>query len=518
MNEKILVRGVNWIGDAVMTLPALRSLKKVFPESRLSLLVKPSVAPIFEKSPFIDEVILYEEKGFIGKLRLARRLKKDRFSRAILLQNAFDAALISFLAGIPERSGYDRDGRGRLLTRAIPYDSDDRKVHHVDYYLNLLGASGMAVEYLRPWIRLALEERLSARKRFADSRRPVLGINAGAAYGSAKRWLPQGFAEVADWFIRDTGGTAVIFGGAAERWITDEIEKKLRHLLREGSGSRADVGSGTLLNLTGKTSLRELIGLISECDVFLGNDSGPMHIAYAVGTPVVALFGSTDPDLTGPLGKGDSVLRADLECSPCFERTCRKNELQCMNGISSDDVYLAIREKLPGAPAVFFDRDGTLCEDMDYLRRREDFRLLPEVEELRSLKDRGFKLIGVTNQSGIGRGLVGEDFVREINNLFVERYGFDDFLYCPHLPGDYCSCRKPEPGMLCDARYRHGIDLRRSFVVGDKESDMLLAKAVGAKSILVKTGRQGDSPYADVTAKGLKETVGYILGERGGGR
>ncbi len=510
MNENILVRGVNWIGDAVMTLPALRALKKAYPDSHLSLLVRPSVAAIFDKNPFVDEVILYEEKGITGKLKLAGRLRKAGFSTAFLFQNAFDAALISYLSGIPERVGYDRDGRGRFLTKRIPYDNNDRKAHHIDYYLNLLKAAGISAAFSKPWIFLSLEERLAARDSLKGLRRPVLGMNPGAAYGSAKRWLPARFAEVACWFMRDTKGSVVMFGGPNEGAIAQEIERLITIEQRRSEG-RFHGSEGTLLNLAGATSLRELIGFISECDVFLSNDSGPMHIAYAAGTPLVALFGSTSPDLTGPVGEGNRVIHPKLPCSPCFERSCTNDYIQCMHDILSDDVYLAVKQLLPGMPAVFFDRDGTLCEDVHYLSRRDDFRLLPGIDDLAALKDLGFRLVGVTNQSGIARGLVEEGFAREINNVFVERYGFDDFFYCPHLPEDNCSCRKPEPGMLHDARNKHGIDLKRSYVVGDKDADMMLAKAVGAKALFVKTGQQRDSAHADHVVEGLKEAVDLIM-------
>lgn len=550
MNENILVRGVNWIGDAVMTLPALKGLRKAYPEARVSLLVKPFVAAIFENNPVIDEIILYEKEfeGLIGKLKLAGKLRKGGFSRAILFQNAFDAAIITFLARIPERIGYDRDNRRMFLTKPIPFNNDDRKLHHIDYYLKLLVSAGIPVDYDRPnppsppfaeggnlsdpflergsrggvypWIYLSLEERLAARDTLSRFRRPILGMNPGAAYGSAKRWLPGRFAEVANWFIRDTGGSVVIFGGEKEIEVTQEIE----FLVRNKSGTlplhppldKGEQGGGGLsvLNLAGKTSLRELIAMISECDVFLSNDSGPMHIAYAVGSPLVALFGSTSPELTGPAGRGSAVIRPDTDCSPCFERTCKDKDIRCMYDITSDDVYLAIKGLLPGEPAVFFDRDGTLCEDVDYLSRREDFRLLPGVEDLVRLKDGGYRLIGVTNQSGIARGLVEESFVREINDVFVTRFGFDDFFFCPHHPDEHCGCRKPEPQMLCEARYEHGVDLRKSFVVGDKDSDMILAKSVGARAVLVRTGRQSDSPHADFVASGLKEAVDFILEER----
>ena len=502
MSERILVRGVNWIGDAVMTLPALKSLRKACAKSKVSLLVKPSVAAIFENNLSIDEIILYEERfqGAFGKILLSHRLGKKHFSSALLFQNAFDAALITFLAGIPHRMGYNRDGRGFLLTKAIPFNDDDRKMHHIEYYLNLLRALKITAENTQPWIHLSLEERLAARDAFSGLERPILGINPGAAYGSAKRWLPDRFAEVACWFIRDTGGSVVLFGGRDDEETAHEIARRATMQGAEPS----------MMNKTGRTSLRELIGQISECDVFLSNDSGPMHVAYAVGTPLVALFGSTDPGLTGPAGGSSVVIRHPLSCSPCFERTCSEKDLRCMYAITSDEVFFAIKNMLPKKAALFFDRDGTLCEDSHYLSNWDRFKILQGVDELVKLKSRGFQLIGVTNQSGVARGLVEEDFVKEVNRLFTDRYGFDDFFYCPHLPEEHCSCRKPEPGMLYSARAKHGINLRKSYVIGDKEADMILAKAVNAKGILVRTGQDKKSSYADLVVDNLQEAIGLV--------
>ena len=496
--KKILVRGVNWIGDAVMTLPAITAIRKFYPDARISLLVKSSVAPLFENSPDIDEVLLYEERhsGIIGKLHLANVLRKKRFARAILLQNAFDAAFIAFLARIPERVGYDRDSRKLLLTKPVEYKNQDREVHHINYYLNLLKAAGIGAEYSRPWLRITLDERLAARVRLSELKRPVLGINPGATFGSSKRWLPARFAEVAGWFIKETKGSVVIFGGNNEVQIAEEIYKQ--------------VPMNKLL-LAGKTSLRELISLITECDVFVTNDSGPMHIAYAAGTPLVAIFGSTSAELTGPVGDGCAVVKADLDCSPCFERTCDKDYIRCMFAVTSEDVYSCVRKLLPVKRAVFFDRDGTLCKDANYLDKWENFELLPGVERLKTLKEEGFELIGVSNQSGIAKGLIKEDFVKEVNRLFIDTYGFTDFFYCPHNPSDKCPCRKPEPKMLCKARAAYGIDLKRSFVVGDKDVDMLLAKAAGARGILVRTGQQNESAHSDAIVDDLDSAIKYIL-------
>lgn len=182
-----------------------------------------------------------------------------------------------------------------------------------------------------------------------------------------------------------------------------------------------------------------------------------------------------------------------------------------MQGITSEDVYSGIKKILPDKKAVFFDRDGTLCRDANYLSRWEDFEVLPDIDAVKILKKRGFRLIGISNQSGIARGAVVESFAREVNQVFIDRYGFDAFYCCPHHPADHCPCRKPEPAMLFEARAGHKINLKKSYVVGDKDADMLLAKTVGAKGALVLTGRQRDSVYADITVKDLKSAVDFII-------
>ena len=553
--KNLLVRGVNWIGDAVMTLPALRALRKALPEAKISLLVKPWVSTIFERDPNVDEIISYNDvhRSIFGKMKLSRMLNKKGFSCAILFQNAFDAAFITFLAGIKERAGYNRDGRGFLLTEAVKVPQKETNIHHIYYYLNLLEQLGIDAKYSDPYIYLSLDERLSARNLLKEMKRPILGINPGAEYGSAKRWFPERFAEIANWFIKDTNGSVVIFGSKKEEDIAQRIEYFINQQQSEKQskeqsavniqqsnpsefphtplwkrdnpsqspfskgGFKGDFeeGGGAILNLAGKTSLRELISLISECDVFVTNDSGPLHISYAVGTPMVAIFGSTDPEVTGPpsgtIGNSNLVVTNKFSCSPCFERTCRNNDLRCMYAITSDDVYLGIKKVLPNKPAVFFDRDGTLCKDNGYLSRYEDLKIFPEVDTVPILKERGFKLIGVSNQSGIARGLIREDFVREVNTIFIERYSFDDFYYCPHHPAEHCPCRKPEPGMVLRARAEHAIDLKQSYIVGDKEADMLLAKAIGAKGIFVKIGQDKESLSADYEAKNLREAVDFII-------
>ncbi|MBA4372806.1 MAG: lipopolysaccharide heptosyltransferase II [Thermodesulfovibrio sp.] len=508
--DNILIRGVNWVGDAVMTMPALRSVRQTFPDARISLLVKPAVSPLFEHDPNVDEIISYgdEYQGLSGRIRLARLLKQRCFSRAFLLQNAFDAALTAFLAKIPERVGYKRDGRQLLLTRGIAFDTPAKELHHIDYYLNLLRKSGMDPVPSLPWIYLLPEERLAAREKLQALRRPVIALNPGAAYGSSKRWPPVRFAEVASGFIREKNAGIIILGGPKETAIAAEIEQGIRQLLSAAGPS--GTGEIPVINFAGKTTLRELAALISEADLLITNDSGPMHIGYAVRTPLVAIFGSTSPQHTGPVGRDVAVLKKDIDCSPCFERKCRRKDLRCMEMISAAEVYEAGLKLIKTERAVFFDRDGTLCRDAHYLARMEDFELLPGMDELRLLKDRGFRLIGITNQSGIARGRVKEDFVRDVNNIFIRRYGFDAFYYCPHHPDEHCSCRKPEPGLLYEARADYAIDLKQSFMVGDKNIDMLLAASVGATGIHVRTGQEGQATAAEQSASDLKEVVRLI--------
>lgn len=509
-----MIRGVNWIGDAVLTLPAIKAVRKAFPAAHISLLAKPWVADVFSENPDIDEIISYDKKfnGIIGKFRLAKVLREACFDTAILLQNAFDAALITWLAKIPERIGYKRDCRGFLLTKGISVPGDILGQHQVNYYLNIVRSIKVDIEETPPYIHLTDSERQWARALIAstlhDPHFPLIGINPGAAYGSAKRWPPENFAEVIMKIINDLNGRVIIFGGPAEVDIANEIINEINTLKikrRVEYGSRIKV-------MSGKTSLRELAALISECDAFITNDSGPMHMASALYVPTAAIFGSTDPVATGPFGKGHKVITTGLPCSPCLKRECPEGNLACMTEITPDMVFSALNEILPRTRAVFLDKDGTIIEDKNYLNSFDDLVILPlAMKNLQQLKKAGFKLIGITNQSGIGRGIVDEKFVLDSNEHLEKKLGIDGFYYCPHHPDDKCSCRKPEPLMILSARLDHGIDLKRSYVIGDKESDVLLVKNTGAIGILISSTPLFANSSAAFIARDLKEAVEWIL-------
>ncbi len=344
--RRILVRATNWVGDAVMSLPALQALRRCFPDAHISILARPWVADLYAREPFSDEVIPYDAaKGWRdigGKWALAHRLRSERFDCALLLQNAFEAAAIAFAAGIPNRIGYDRDGRGPLLTRriAVPRPGEIPQ-HEQFYYLELLRRAGW-MERLpeNDTIRLtgrsaaatAGRERLDA----LGVRKPVVGVSPGAAFGTAKRWLPDRFAESASALGALLNAQVALFGSGDEQSLCEQIAAQIRERGQEAN------------NFAGKTSLREYIELAAACRVYLTNDSGGMHIASALGVPTVAIFGATNHLTTGPTGPLVRVVRETVDCSPCLLRECPIDH-RCMERVHSDPVVAAALELLQQA-------------------------------------------------------------------------------------------------------------------------------------------------------------------------
>jgi heptosyltransferase-2 len=319
--SSILVRATNWVGDAVMSLAALRALRARFPAARIAVLARPWVADLYARGPFADEVIpLTTPRGArdpVGKWRLARALAARRFDCAILLQNAFEAAALAWLARIPRRIGYDRDGRGWLLTDAVQVPKPGQTPPHQRfYYLELLRRAGILAEYPADDAVCLLGVPAVARS--------WVGVSPGAAYGGAKRWPAERFAEAAVEVASKIGADIALFGSPEERTLAEEVERRI--------GMRARVE-----NFAGRTSLREFIDLAAACRVFLTNDSGAMHIASALGVPTVAVFGATDPLATGPAGPRWSVVREPVDCSPCLLRECPIDH-RCMTRVEAGRV------------------------------------------------------------------------------------------------------------------------------------------------------------------------------------
>lgn len=346
MPRRTLIRGANWIGDTVMSLAAVRELRRLYPQDRIVLLARRWVADIFSGQGLVDEVVRPEDLGGGLTQGLSLRRSQAEIQRAVLFPNAFRAAFQVWTARIPERIGYDLDGRGFLLThRASPRIASLRR-HQVYYYLDLLFQTGLADrDYLsdpgfRPdiglkpsadWIGKA-QDLLEGQG--ADLSRPLVVLNPGAYFGSAKRWFPQRYAQVADLVIERFGAEVAIVGSAGEKRIADEIAREMRAPPRI---------------LSGATDLMTLMGVLAASRCFVTNDSGPMHLAAALGVAQVALFGSTDDVATGPFSPRATVIRKTVECSPCLLREC-PIDLRCFSRISVGEVAEAVSSVLQSPP------------------------------------------------------------------------------------------------------------------------------------------------------------------------
>jgi len=342
-HPRILVRATNWVGDAVLSLPALGAIRDRFPDAYIAVLARPWVAGLYRHEPFADEIIPYAPARFRrGSLRTAWRdritlagaLRERGFDCALLLQNAFDAALITALAGIPERIGYARDLRSPLLTRPIPLPRPGAiPPHESFYYLELLRRAGWLERLpatLTIELRSARRARAAGLARFAAEGigTPVIGISPGAAFGTAKRWLPEAFAASACTLAQRLGATVALHGSASERELCESVRA-----LIEGRGFRA-------VNYAGRTTLEEFIERAAASRLFLTNDSGAMHVASALGVPTVAVFGPTNPDTTGPAGPLARIVRHPVECAPCLLRECPIDH-RCMTGVEHEFVSKA---------------------------------------------------------------------------------------------------------------------------------------------------------------------------------
>ena len=318
-----------------MSIPALQALRNRFPQAHIAILAKPWVAGLYGREPFCDELIPYHAPrgaaGLAAKWKMASALRRQNFDCAVLLQNAFEAAAIARLVNIPARIGYNRDGRGWLLTAAIPVPKPGETARHQRfYYLELLKRANLIENYAEDGvIRLsgAPVAAESGRTRFRNASvvGPVVGVSPGAAYGGAKRWLPERFGQAAVKIAKEYNATVAIFGSKEESEVCARVQQTV-----EAKGQRC-------ISFAGHTALAEFIELAAACDVYLTNDSGPMHIASALGVPTVVVFGATDEFATGPTGNDSRIVREPVDCSPCLLRECPIDH-RCMTRVTSDRV------------------------------------------------------------------------------------------------------------------------------------------------------------------------------------
>jgi heptosyltransferase-2 len=329
--RRLVIFAPNWLGDAVMALPAIADVRRRLPQVSVVVAARPVIAPLFDVVSGMNDVIAFVPRP-AGWREAAAQLRGRGFEAALLLPNSFQSAFVAARAGIPERWGYRTDWRGPLLTRAIAPGKD---VHQIAYYQNLVHALGFPNGPAEPAIHVPADARASGTDALAragwDGRAPLVGLAPGAAYGGAKRWPPGSFAELARALHAD-GVVSVMVGSAADRATGAEVE-------------RAFGGGAGLINLIGATDLSTLAGLLAHCRSLVSNDSGAMHLGAAIGVPVTAVFGPTNDQTTRPLGDAHVVLTNQVWCRPCMLRECPLDH-GCMRGVPADAVLAAARRTL----------------------------------------------------------------------------------------------------------------------------------------------------------------------------
>ena len=339
--SRVLVKEVNWLGDLVISLPALKAVRRRFPGSHLAVLVKAELAGFFDGCDWIDEVIAYRRargmRGLAMQSRIIAELRARRFDLAILFPNSFSSALWTALGSVRRRAGYATDARGLLLTDKARPDAATLDGHQAGYWLGMVkqtvGAEGDPADCMltaAPGNRERMVATLAARRKSPGSR--LIAIAPAAAYGPAKEWPAEQYAALIDLLAAEGNAECVMVGAPAERQRCERIAA-LAH-------------SGAIVT-AGETGIGELIAMLSLCDGFVGNDSGPMHLAGALGVLTVALFGSTNPRRTGPLGPRVNVIWRPPACAPCLARTCRFGHYECLTRIAPREVFDALLAGLP---------------------------------------------------------------------------------------------------------------------------------------------------------------------------
>ena len=327
--RRIVILAPNWLGDAVMALPAIADVRRQAPDAVIAVAARPSVAPLFAMVREVNRAIPLKPRRRMSEwLDAGAELRGERFDAAILLPNSFQSAFTASRAGIAERWGYRTDWRRGLLTRGV---QPPVGVHQVEYYQHLVRALGCPSGSSEPAIHVTAEMRDAGRAVLRgagwDGRAPLVALAPGAAYGGAKRWPPEYFAELARALHAD-GVACVMVGSAADRATGDEIAG--------GCGGRRPI------DLIGATDLAALAGVLVQCRSLVSNDSGAMHLGAALGVPVTAMFGPTNDRATRPLAPGHVVLTHSVWCRPCMLRECPLDHA-CMRGISASAVYEAAR-------------------------------------------------------------------------------------------------------------------------------------------------------------------------------
>ncbi|HVN64908.1 MAG TPA: lipopolysaccharide heptosyltransferase II [Candidatus Binataceae bacterium] len=328
--RRIVVKEVNWLGDLVMSLPALRAIRSTWPKAHLAVVVKRELTSFFDGASWVDEIIPYTVArgipGLFDRRRIIAEIRERNFDLGVLFPNSFDSALWLAMAAVPRRAGFIADARGPMLTLKAAPPPDALSGHQVNYWLAMLrattGIEGHAEDFAiepAPANRDRMAAWLAPNRKRPDA--PLYAIAPAAAFGPAKEW--RGFAALIDILAERERAECVLIGASPERSKCEEVAAKSR--------------AGAIV-AAGNANVGESIALLSLCDGYIGNDSGGMHLAAALGIPTAAIFGSTNPVRTGPLGPHTRIIYRQLECSPCLARTCRFGHYNCLTQIEPAEV------------------------------------------------------------------------------------------------------------------------------------------------------------------------------------
>ena len=332
--KRVVVRGTNWVGDSLMTVPALRALRRVLPDANITLVIRPSARGIFSEADFVDDVLLYDRKGVFSVIPQIREWKRRRFDLAVLFQNAFEAALIPFLAGVPLRLGYATESRQGLLTHPLPLPDWRSSRHEVFYYLYLVtaleqmlfGTSTICEAVPDASIEISEVRKAEAtdllRGHGVREDQLVVALCPGSINSRAKRWPAEAYAALADRLI-DTQRQVLLIGSKDEADVSTEVTSRMRN---------------RPIVLTGKTTLDQITAVLAGVDLIVTNDTGPAHIGAALGRPTIVIFGPTNPLTTRPFSPAAEILRHPPDCAPCMLRDCPIDH-RCMTAITVDEVF-----------------------------------------------------------------------------------------------------------------------------------------------------------------------------------
>jgi heptosyltransferase-2 len=364
--ERIVVRGTNWVGDAVMTVPALREIRRLFPAAHITLATRSPASGLFAEADFLDDLLVHDGSGLRSVVQQVRNWRKRSFDLAVLFPNSLETALVASLARVPLRIGYATDGRQALLTHplALPEWRDSK--HEVFYYLKIVAELEWLLKQEQTFLdiqpdgslevsearRLAARAFLRARGVGIGKGRALVGLCPGSINSRAKRWPAERYAALGDRLIDELGADVVLIGSAAEMEVSNLVSRQMRN---------------QPVMLTGQTDLAELVAILSQVDLLVTNDTGPAHIASALERATLVIFGPTNPLTTRPFSPFGEIVRQPPDCAPCMLRDCPIDH-RCMTAITPDEVFERARHLLSDKSGVIACPPTSLAEAIEKLK------------------------------------------------------------------------------------------------------------------------------------------------------